>query len=129
MSRETYKGRELKVVKARDGVGLVGSINSQPMPTRYGVPEREVIEQFHRDIDHVDQAPIDGGRWGARMYAPGTYELCGIGHPKKEVSALVTRTRDGALSVAYTDGLLVIGMVKGVLAIRLDPEFLSRSFG
>ena len=118
MSRQTYKGRELKVVKARDGVGLVGSINSQPMPIRYGVPEREVI----------DQAPIDGGRWGACMYAPGTYELCGIGHPKKEVSALVTRTRDGALSVAYTEELLVIGMVKGVLAIRLDPEFLSWSF-
>ena len=62
------------------------------------------------------------------MYAPGTYELCGIGYPKIEVSALVTRTRDGALPVAYTDGLLVIGMVKGVLAIRLDSEFPSRSF-
>lgn len=63
MIRETYKDRKLKVVKASGG-GLVGSINGQPMPTRYGVTEQEIIEQFHRDIDHVDQAPIDGGRWG-----------------------------------------------------------------
>lgn len=82
MIRETYKGRALKVVKDRNG-GLVGSINGQPMPAEYGTSEQKVIEQFHRDIDHVDQAPIDGGRWGAYMYAPGTYELCEEGlHPK-----------------------------------------------
>jgi hypothetical protein len=37
MIRETYKGRKLKVAKASDG-GLVGSVNGQPMPARYGVP-------------------------------------------------------------------------------------------
>jgi hypothetical protein len=77
---ETYKGRKLKVLKA--GGGLVGSINGQPMPTRYGVPEQEIIEQLHRDVDYVDQMPVDGGRWGAYMYAPGTYELCDNDHPK-----------------------------------------------
>ena len=82
MITETYKGRKLKVAKSRDTGGLVGSINGQPMPTRYGVPEQEVIEQFHRDINFVDQRPIDGGRWGAYMYAPGTYEMCADGtHP------------------------------------------------
>ena len=80
MIRETYKGRKLKVVKGAD-CGLVGSINGQPMPTRYGVPEQEIIEQFHRDIDLVDRTPINGG-YGAYMYAPGTYELCEEGHPK-----------------------------------------------
>lgn len=80
MIRETYKGRKLQVVKA--GSGLVGFINGQPMPARYGVPEREIIEQFHRDINYVNQLPIDGGRWGAYMYAPGTYELCENDHAK-----------------------------------------------
>ncbi len=79
MIRETYKGRKLRVVKA--GGGLVGSINGQPMPARYGVSGQEIIEQFHRDIDYVDQLPIDG-RWGAYMYAPGTYELCENDHPE-----------------------------------------------
>lgn len=80
MIRETYKGRRLRVVRA--GGGLVGSINGQPMPSRYGVPEQAIIEQFRRDIDLVDQMPIDGGRWGAYMYAPGTYELCENSHAK-----------------------------------------------
>jgi hypothetical protein len=80
MTRETYKGRKLKVTKGQHG-GLVGYINGQPMPTQYGVPAEAIIEQFHRDIDFVDQRPIDGGS-GAYMYEPGTYELCGNGHPK-----------------------------------------------
>jgi hypothetical protein len=84
MIQETYKGRELKVAKGGEGgTGRVGSINGQPMPVRYGVPEQEVIEDLRRDIDFVDQAPVDGGRWAAWMYAPGTYELCEEGlHPK-----------------------------------------------
>lgn len=80
MIRETYKGRALKVVKDGSG-GLTGSINGQPMPTRYA-PEQAIIEQFRRDIDLVDEAPVDGNRWGAYMYAPGTYEMCDNGHPK-----------------------------------------------
>ena len=54
MSRETYKGRELKVVKAPQR-RRSRRLHQQPADaTRYGVPEREVIEQFHRDINHVD---------------------------------------------------------------------------
>jgi hypothetical protein len=83
MTRETYKGRKLKVVKNGEAGGLVGLINGQPMPARYGVPEQEVIEQLRRDIDFVDQDPVvDGGRWDACMYAPGTYELCANDHPR-----------------------------------------------
>ena len=80
MTTETYKGRRLRVRKGQDG-GLVGSVNGQPMPTRYGVPAAKIIEQLHRDIDLVDQAPVDGGRWNAYWYAPGTYTLCEHDHP------------------------------------------------
>ena len=83
MMRETYRGRKLKVVRGTDG-GRVGSVNGQAMPTRYGVPEQEIIAQLRRDVDLVDQDPvIDGGRWGAYWYAKGTYELCENGHPRK----------------------------------------------
>lgn len=86
MTRETYKGRKLNVQKDGGG-GLVGFINGQPMPARYGVSGQAVVGQLRRDIDLVDQAPVDGSRWGAYMYAPGTYELCGNGHPKAKGSA------------------------------------------
>jgi hypothetical protein len=81
MTRETYKGRKLKVVKSGDG-GLIGSVNGQAEFARYGVTAQQVIEQFRRDIDLVDQDPVINGRWGAYMYAPGTYVLCENGHPK-----------------------------------------------
>jgi hypothetical protein len=29
----------------------------------------------------VDREPVNGGRWSAHWYAPGTYTLCGEGHP------------------------------------------------
>lgn len=82
MIRETYKGRKLKVTRAKDGLGRVGSINGHPMPTSFD-PEEAILGQLRRNVDFVDQAPVDGSRWGAYMYAPGTYELCGEGlHPK-----------------------------------------------
>lgn len=80
MLSETYKGRKLRVRKGRE-CGLVGEINGQPMPTRYGVPEQEIVGQLRRDIDLVDAAPVDGNRWGAYMYAPGSFTLCESGHP------------------------------------------------
>ena len=80
MLSETYKGRKLRVRKG-SSAGLVGEINGQPMPTRYGVPGQEIIAQLRRDIDLVDQAPVDGNRWGAYMYAPGMFTLCESGHP------------------------------------------------
>ena len=82
MIQETYKGRKLKVVRAKDGLGRVGSINGQPMPGSYQA-EEAIAGQLRRDIDYVDRDPVDGDRWGAYMYAAGTYELCEKGlHPK-----------------------------------------------
>lgn len=80
MFSETYKGRKLRVRKIGPG-GLVGEINGQPMPVRYGAHWQEIIAQLRRNIDLVDQAPVDGNRWGAYMYAPGMFTLCESGHP------------------------------------------------
>lgn len=50
-----------------------------------------------------------------------------IWDPAKGTSMLVVPTRDEALSVAYDDGLLFVGTGTGLLAIKLDPDFLSHS--
>lgn len=106
MIQETYNGRKLKVVKGGEGgTGLTGSINGQPMPARYGVPQREVIEDLRRDIDFVDQSPIDGGRWRPYMYAPGTYELCEEGlHPKVMGEPCLHKLRQADPRCAGRDG-------------------------
>ena len=54
MLSETYKGRKLRVRKIGPG-GLVGEINGQPMPARYGAHGQEIIAQLRRDV---------GGRLG-----------------------------------------------------------------
>jgi WD40 repeat protein len=45
--------------------------------------------------------------------------------PETGMNLLVVPTRDEALSVAYGAGSLFIGTVTGLLAVRLDPQFLS----
>ena len=70
MIRETRKGRKLRALKA--GVAL-GRRGKHQRPADAGlVPSRERDHRACRDIDFVDQAPVDGGRRGAYMYAPGT---------------------------------------------------------
>ena len=48
-----------------------------------------------------------------------------IWDPAKERRLLVIPTRDIPWSVAYADGLLVVGTETGLLAIRIDPECLE----
>jgi WD40 repeat protein len=47
--------------------------------------------------------------------------------PAVKASRLVIPTRDGASAVAYADGLLFVGTETGMLAVRLDADYLARS--
>jgi hypothetical protein len=63
---------------------------------------------------------------GTTLLATGSNDrTVRIWNPATGTSMLVLPTRDEASSVTYSDGLLVIGTTTGVLAIRLDVEFLS----
>ena len=50
-----------------------------------------------------------------------------IWSPLRDTSLLILPTRNEALSIACSGALLFVGMTTGMLAIWLDPEFLSRS--
>lgn len=76
MLTETYKGRKLKVKKGREWGTLTGFVNGTPVTWPAGRDESAVLEQLKRDVDHIDREPVDGGRWGAEWYAPGTYTIC-----------------------------------------------------
>jgi hypothetical protein len=84
MKRETYKGRNIKVVKGR-GADLGHTrivLNGVEMGSWLG-DEDEALRSTRGTIDHADEVGAGSGRYGAEWYAPGTYELCDEGHPKE----------------------------------------------
>lgn len=85
MIRETYKGRKLT---ARKGKGsewgtVVITCNSEVVSRPTTLDLEGALKSVRATIDYVDQSPVDGGRWGAYLYAPGTFEMCPEGlHPQ-----------------------------------------------
>lgn len=83
MAAETYKGRKITVRpfgNRFEGRGFDVTVNGQPSGLRYRTDD-EALTQAKRWIDHVDSEPVNGDRWPAYWYAPGTYTLCEDGHP------------------------------------------------
>ena len=76
MLTETYKGRKLQARKGSDWGTLRVTVNGELVATPTGRDERAALDQLHRDIDWIDERPVDGNRWGAYWYAPGTYTMC-----------------------------------------------------
>jgi hypothetical protein len=82
MLSETYRGRKLKVKKGREWGTLVGTVNGTPVTWPMSRDEAACLAQIKAQIDWIDQEPVNGARWGAEWYAPGTYTMCGEGiHP------------------------------------------------
>jgi hypothetical protein len=84
MITETYKGRKIRVTKGT-GRGLFGSVsatvNDGPAgPWGFGTAQAQALADIRAMIDEIDSGPVDGGKWAAHWYAPGTYELCPSGH-------------------------------------------------
>ena len=82
MLTETYKGRRLRVQRGCDWGTLRVMVNGQLVATPLGRDEAQALAQLRRDVDFIDREPVNGNRWDAHWYAPGTYEMCGEGlHP------------------------------------------------
>lgn len=84
MIRETYKGRKIRITRGRDGNygrALV-TLNGVPNGSHLG-SEEDALDHVRRTIDHIDTEPVNGDRWPAVWYAPGTFELCDNGHPRE----------------------------------------------
>jgi hypothetical protein len=78
MIRETYKGRQLKVVKGKTYGKSRITVNGTECGEWFGT-QADVIEWAKRTIDDADSRPFEG-RWNECWYEPGTYELNEIGH-------------------------------------------------
>lgn len=84
MITETYKGRKIRIVKGRGrdfGYSRV-TLNGTELGKWLG-DEARVLQSLHGYIDVTDRTGINGDKYGAEWYAPGTFELCENGHPKE----------------------------------------------
>ena len=82
MLGETYKGRRLRVKRGREWGVLDATVNGCSAGSRTSCDEAAVMRDLRNWVDLIDQEPVNGDRWGAEWYAPGTYAMCGEGlHP------------------------------------------------
>ena len=82
MIRETYKGRQLIARSGRDGIATV-TCGGEPVSVSVATDAAAELASVKAMIDLVDQDTVDGDRWAAHWYAPGTYEMCQAGpHPQ-----------------------------------------------
>jgi hypothetical protein len=84
MIRETYKGRKLTARSEKSRGIVVVTCGGEPVDWPATRDLQAALDSMKPTIDLVDQDPsVDGNRWGAYLYAPGTYEMCPEGiHPQ-----------------------------------------------
>lgn len=85
MLTETYGGCKIKVRAGRkaDFGRMFATLNGEAVPCYENRDEHKALESIKRLVDEVNSQPVDGGRWAASYYAPGTYEMCPEGmHPQ-----------------------------------------------
>lgn len=81
MIRETHKGRKIQISKGRSWGYAAVKLNGVNLGDHIGT-EAAALAWVVGQIDSIDQEPVNGERWGAEWYAPGTFEVCENGHPR-----------------------------------------------
>lgn len=85
MTGEIYKGRRLRAKRTNDrfhGRRYEALVNGVGTGTYDYDDPQKALDTVKAWIDFIDRDPvIDGGRWPAHWYAPGTYTLCEDNHP------------------------------------------------
>lgn len=81
MKTETYKGRKLRVTRDRRTLQVNTFVNGVSRGSWIGTEDGE-LNSLRRTIDVVDSEPINGNRWTAEWYVPGTFGVCDNGHPR-----------------------------------------------
>ncbi|MFF1417569.1 hypothetical protein [Streptomyces sp. NPDC058280] len=81
MKIETYKGRKLKTVKGTEYGYVRHFMNGVDLGKHLG-DEESALNYMRNTIDFIDRDEIDGDRWSAEWYVPGTVEKCESGHAK-----------------------------------------------
>jgi hypothetical protein len=78
---ETYKGRKIRAVKGKDRWwGSTRIVLNGVDQGHYDGDEAKAVASVKRTIDAAESVGVTEARYGAEWYAPGTYDLCPVGH-------------------------------------------------
>jgi hypothetical protein len=81
--RETYKGRRLVARTGQQHGRVDVTCNGELAHWQTGRDLAAALVPVRAQIDAIDAEPVNGDKWGAHWYAPGTYEMCPEGiHPQ-----------------------------------------------
>jgi hypothetical protein len=77
MITETYEGRKLTARRGREWGTTAVAVNGQTVASALSTDLRGALAGVRETISLIDREPfINGDRWAAHWYAPGTYEMC-----------------------------------------------------
>jgi len=86
MKTKMFNGCKIRVRagKGAESGRMIVTVNGESFPTVEKFDEAKAVAEIERDLADIHSEPIDGDRWPAHFYAPGTYELCDAGiHPRE----------------------------------------------
>lgn len=88
MKTLTHNGCRIKVRlnRGRNWGTVTATVNGELFPAVTRPTEDEVIADVVQQLERIHAKPVDGNSWPAHYYPPGSYALCGNGHPR-EVNA------------------------------------------
>jgi len=94
MRTATHNGCKIKVRAGRGAAWgrVFATVNQESFPLVEKFDEAKALEEIMRTLNHVHAAPVNGDRWPAHYYAPGSYELCDEGLHPREIGGQCTHS-------------------------------------
>lgn len=83
MLTATHSGCKVRVRAGKrvDWGRMFATVNGEQFPVVEKFDEAKALAEIVRLLDAVHAVPVDGDRWPAYYYPPGSYVLCEHGHP------------------------------------------------
>ena len=86
MITDTFNGCKIKVKAGRGQHWgeMFAFVNGERFSVSERRDEAEAVAEIKRVLAPIHAEPIDGDRWAAHCYPPGSYEMCDEGlHPRE----------------------------------------------
>ncbi|MET0423627.1 MAG: hypothetical protein ABW046_07125 [Actinoplanes sp.] len=95
MITTTFNGCTIKVRTGKTTAAwgqMTALVNGKPFPVVEKFNEAKAVTEIEQLLTRVHAEPVDGDRWPASYYTPGTFELCDEGIHPREIGGKCTHS-------------------------------------